>query len=299
LAGARTADKSAIVMPDASGADWLPAYYRAFVDEEDQNPLYDTLLADLRSLRDSLGLDDDRYAELIITMAQSLEYRTDPNDPAPLFPIETVAAAAGDCDDKTLLAAALLAREGYEVALLSFEDEQHMALGIRTSERSYRDTGYAFVEMTTPSLVGWVPDSAGDAGPLRSQPVVIGIGDGTRAYGAADQTEALYATLEDSVAQVEALAPRIGASQSQLEALNTQVTTLKGQMDGLRAAGRYTEYNTQVPTYNSLVGQLNTMVEAHNALVAEQNAAATRARHVMENQTDRHGLFAWLSAGMP
>jgi hypothetical protein len=299
LAGAQASDKSAIVMPDASRGEWLPSYYRAFVDEEDQAALYDALLTGLRSLRASLQLDDDRYAELIITFAQSLEYRTDPTEPAPLFPIETVAAGAGDCDDKTLLAAALLEREGYGVSLLSFEDEQHMALGLRTTGEPYRDTGYGFVEMTTPSLVGWVPDSAGDGGPLRSQPLVIPIGDGTLAYGAADQTEALFATLQDAVAQAEALTPRTSASQSQVEALDSQVASLRAQMDALEAAGRYAEYNAQVPTYNSLVGQLNTLVDAHNALVAEQNAAADRARHILDNQTDRSGLAAWLGAGMP
>ncbi len=65
------------------------------------------------------NLSDDEYLELIAVYVQSLRYETQEQNPAK-FPIETVVDRAGDCDDKSLLFAGLLSREGYPVALLLF-----------------------------------------------------------------------------------------------------------------------------------------------------------------------------------
>jgi hypothetical protein len=294
--GADRAEKSVLLFRDLERDQWIPDYYRAFIDEPHQEPLYDALLAALRAERDSRGLDSDRYAELIVSMVQALMYRTDPVNLQPKFPIETMHDLDGDCDDKTLLAAALLAREGYDVSMLLFSAEEHMALGIRTNGNTYGKSGYGFIELTTPSLIGWIPKESADGVELVSEPMVVRIGDGTLAYGAGDETDALRSTYEDAVARSEQLVARIEASQSSLDDLAARVKAERTELERLQAAGELAQYNARVPGYNKLVVEYNDAVTAHNALVAEQNDAADRAGRIIDGQTDRYGLSRWLAA---
>lgn len=288
--GAKGSHKSALFFREIEELEWIPEYYRAFVDEPHQEPLYEDMLAGLRGLRDSLGLDEDRYAELIVTLVQSLEYRTDPVYLEPKFPVETVGDADGDCDDKTLLAAALLAREGYDVAILLFSDEQHVSLGIRSDGNTYGDSGYALVETTTPILFGWVPDSLNGDISLESEPMVIRIGEGTRAYGAGRQTDAIRIVFDQAVVDAEELAGRVSQSQGELERRASEAEDLRSRMESLASEGNAAGYNELVPRFNALAEEYNVAVQAHNALVAEQNEAVATARLINDGQADRYGL---------
>ncbi|MFU8890891.1 MAG: hypothetical protein ACNA76_04420 [Anaerosomatales bacterium] len=288
--GAKGSQKSALFFREIEELEWIPEYYRAFVDEPHQEPLYSEMLTGLRGLRDSLGLDHDRYAELIVTLVQSLEYRTDPVYLEPKFPVETVGDRDGDCDDKTLLAAALLAREGYDVSILLFSAEQHVSLGIRSDGTTYGDSGYAIVETTTPILFGWVPDSLNGDISLESEPMVIRIGEGTRGYGAGRQTDAIRAAFDRVLVDVEELAERVTQSQADLESRKREAEELQDRMERLAAAGEIAEYNELVPRYNTLAEEFNVAVEEHNALVAEQNEAVETAKRINDGQTDRFGL---------
>ncbi|MBE0416837.1 MAG: hypothetical protein IBX63_03645 [Coriobacteriia bacterium] len=295
--GAKNAQKSALFFREIEEMEWIPEYYRAFVGEPHQEPLYESMLQGLRALRDSLGLGEDRYAELIVTLVQSLEYRTDPVYLEPKFPVETVGDANGDCDDKTLLAAALLAREGYDVAILLFSAEQHVSLGIRSDGSTYSRSGYAIVETTTPILFGWVPDSLNGDISLASEPMVIRIGEGTRSYGAGRQTDAIRDRFDEAVVEAEELGERASESQRDLERRAREVEEVRAQMDALAAAGDAAGYNKLVPRYNRLVEEYNAAVEEHNALVAQQNEAVATAARITEGQTDRYGLARFLGLG--
>ena len=292
--GAKAAQKQALFFREITENEWIPAYYRAFIDEPHQDPLYDSMLQGLRDLRDSLGLDSDRYAELIVTMVQSLEYRTDPVYLEPKFPIETVGDADGDCDDKTLLASALLAREGYDVAILLFSDEEHVSLGIRSDGSTYGGSGYAIVETTTPFLFGWVPDNLNGEIELTSEPMVIRVGTGTRAYGAGTQTDALRAEYERAVAAAHELAERTSASQAALEEQAEQAEAMRTRMEERAAAGDIVGYNELVPGYNTLAEAYNAAVAAHNELVAEQTVEVETVTRITGGQSDRLGLARWL-----
>ena len=292
--GASRAEKSVLLFRELDRSEWIPDYYRAFIDESHQEPLYEVLLKELRAMRDALGLDDDRYVELIVSLVQALTYRTDPVNLQPKFPIETVHDLDGDCDDKTLLAAALLAREGYDVAMLLFSAEEHMGLGLRTNGSTYGQSGYGYLELTMPSLIGWIPEKSANGVTLSSEPMVVRIGDGTRAYGAGDQTDALRAAFDDAVARSAELVTRIEESQAALDSLAARVEAERAELERLSAARDYAAYNARVPAVNQLVADYNAGVKAHNALVAEQNAAAEVARRIIDGQTDRLGLARWL-----
>jgi hypothetical protein len=292
--GAKTAQKSALFFREIDELEWIPAYYRAFVDEPSQEPLYEVMIRDLRGLRDSLGLDSDRYAELVVSAVQSLDYRTDPVYLEPKFPVETVGDVNGDCDDKTLLAAALLAREGYDVAILLFENEQHVALGIRTNGSTFGESGYALVETTTPTLFGWVPDTLNGSITLESEPMVIPIGEGSGTYGAGRQADGIRDEYARAIATAEQLNLDIEQSQSELDRMASEVEQVRAEADSRSARGDVAGFNALVSRYNELIADYNAAVEAHNALVARQQQAVEVATRISENQTDRRGLAQWL-----
>jgi hypothetical protein len=157
-----------------SGFD-VDDFYEAVVFDPAEEAFFESLLVSLRALRDELALDDAGYAELLTAFVQSLRYEA--GDSMPKHPIAAFADATGDCDEKSALLGGLLAREGWDAALLLFADDQHMAVGLRSPDIEYLDTGYAFIEATAPSYIGRAP--FGLHGPF---PRVIELGGGDRAY---------------------------------------------------------------------------------------------------------------------
>ena len=93
-----------------------------------------------------------RYAHDRSTQDTIIEY--------PKYPLETLLDKNGDCEDKAILAASLLARMGFTVALVVLPT--HVALGIAGIEQAYGTcvtdptTGlnYLYTETTGP---GWLP----------------------------------------------------------------------------------------------------------------------------------------------
>lgn len=84
-----------------------------------------------------------RVAEInnVLAFAQRFQYASDREDKGvpeyPKFPLETMVEDRGDCEDHAILAAACLARLGYEVRLVSLEyggGPGHMALAVAGAE---------------------------------------------------------------------------------------------------------------------------------------------------------------------
>ena len=295
-AGASAADKQVIRFGNARENDWIEDYFPAFITEEHQVPFYDALVSAFRRVRDQRGLDADRYAELMTAYVQSITYQIDPQDLSPKFPVETFVENAGDCDDKTLLLAALLSREGYDVAVLMFEPEQHVGLGIRSADIGYRDTGYAFVETTAPGYIGQVPESLEGGVVLESEPHVFGIPGGQGAYTAGAQVTTILDARNRAVAEAASLAERITAADSTLSALESNIRTTQAELEALRSSGRIAEYNARVDSFNSLVAEYNRQLEEQNRLAARHNELAAIDRTVAAGTTDRQGTYAAIAS---
>jgi hypothetical protein len=261
--GAQRAVKNASVPRDTPDADWVPGFYLAFLSDRHQDEFYRDLLSEFRRIRDEKSLDSDRYLELMAVGIQSLPYRE--KGGAPHFAVETFAERTGDCDDKSLLLAGLLSREGYRVSLLVFDAEDHMAVGIAADGCRYRNTSFAFLESTNLSLVGIPPERIEGAIPtLSSDPLVIPVGSGTTAYGACGETMAIHTAF-------------IAAGDA-VDSLEQQLAAKKAEID--RARGNLAEYNRLVSGYNSMVDEHNRNVEVTNYIV----------RHFH----DRPGIYRWL-----
>lgn len=290
-AGAKGADRRLYLFEDLSREDWIPIYYRAFINDTDQDSFYADLLAALRHIRDERGLDDDRYLELVTVFVQSIPYQTDSTIVEPKFPIETYTDGVGDCDDKSLLLAGLLAREGYGVALFYFEDERHMAVGLKARECAYGNTGYAYIEATNASYVGIPPLALSDGTVLHTDPLVIPIGDGPRSFSSFGQIKTIKSALDRSLARIEALEPEIASRDEELQAAKEALSLLDARMDLLSRSGKVQQYNHLVPEYNRLAAEYNSMILAYNSLLEESRGHAEIYNHLIAHAYDRPGSY--------
>jgi hypothetical protein len=160
-------------------------YYQAMINDPSQDGIYRELIGQFREIRSARNLSDDEYLELIAAAIQSIPYKDGGSTP-PKYPAELLAGNRGDCDDKSILIAGLLAREGYSVALFKFGPEGHMAMGIGSDAFLYKSTGYTFLEGMTPAYPGF--PTAHLLIPLRSDPLVIPVSNGPKLYHSGNET---------------------------------------------------------------------------------------------------------------
>lgn len=269
-AGAKAADKYTYVRGNVSDNVQLTDTYLAMVNDPSQEQFYTDLISALRSAREKQGLNDDEYLEMISVFVQSIRYETISENP-PKFPVETYVEKSGDCDDKSVLLAGILSREGYKVALLSFPQESHMAIGVVCPGNDYKNTGYVYVETTELSFVGVPTETLSGGIPLASTPVVIPVGNGTKTYGSCN--EGLYL---DSV---------VRSSEREVSTLTPQIDTMKGQMDSLYQAHDVNGYNLRVPIFNNLQHRRMAYAEIHN--------------YILDHQFDRKGTYLYVKQNLP
>ncbi|OPY37427.1 MAG: AN1-like Zinc finger [Methanoregula sp. PtaU1.Bin051] len=222
--GAKNGQRTIVMnRQSADRYEWAPGYFRAFVDDRQQDGLYTGLITSLRTIRQEMKLSDDEYLELIAVFVQSLEYDDAGArnlDSGNRFPVETFVDGRGVCGDKSFLLAGLLARERYDVALLLFEPEKHMAIGIRADHDDYRNTSYAFLETTKVSFVGVVPDHLGGDIILKSTPQVIPLGEGGRKFSATDETTYIGDQSQMAKERIMRLEKEIRSSESNISRYN-------------------------------------------------------------------------------
>ena len=296
--GAKQAEKATTVYGNISETVWLAQSYRAMVQDPAQDSLYAALLAEADTIRLRLKLSDDEYVDLIAVYIQSLRYETREQNPAK-FPVETVVDRAGDCDDKSLLLAGLLSREGYPVALLLFGPESHMAVGVGSDDYQYKNSGYAFVETTNYSFVGVPTDKLGGNLTLYSDPVIIPISNGTKFYGSGSETRYIHDMYVLSDQKVKELEPRVKSMGADLTSQEEKIARLESHMQGLRTTGNTGSYNAQVPVYNALVADYNARLATCRQLFTLYEKYALIHNYILEHMYDRKGVYEYLKKNMP
>lgn len=125
----------------------------------------------------TLGLTIWQRLNLIIALVQSIPYVGEACE-YPQYPIEMLVNQQGDCEDFSILTAAIVRQMGFNAVLLAFLDEQHMAVGIRVlppeheTLQAYVWNGdeYYYVEPTSPGwAIGQIPSA------YQSIPVIVGL----------------------------------------------------------------------------------------------------------------------------
>jgi len=296
--GAKQAEKATTVYGNISETVWLSQSYRAMVQDPAQDSLYTAILADADTIRLQQKLSDDEYLELIVVYIQSLKYETREQNPAK-FPVETVVDRAGDCDDKSLLLAGLLSREGYPVALFLFGPESHMAVGVGSDDYLYKNTGYTFVETTNYSFVGVPTEKLGGNLTLYSDPVIIPISNGTKFYGSGSETRYIHDMYVLSDLKVKELEPQVKNMESDLISQQEKITQLESQIQKIRNTGNSGSYNAQVAVHNALVSDYNSQLNAYRQLFARYEKYALVHNYILEHMYDRKGVFEYVKKNIP
>jgi len=183
-------------------------YYRSMIDDPSQDRIYRDLIDRFRTIRAARNLNDDEYLEMISAYAQSIPYRDGGSRP-PKYPAELLVDNMGDCDDKSILIAGLLAREGYTVVLFKFGPEQHMAMGIGSDAFPYKATGYTYLEGMTPAYVGF--PTAHLQIPLNSDPLVLPVSSGMKVYRSGNETRFIRDTAAAARQREKELTARLDA----------------------------------------------------------------------------------------
>lgn len=114
----------------------------------------------LECLAESAGLDRAQTLRFVIAFVQQLEYRNDRGE-YPKWPVETIAERGGDCEDTSILLAAMLRLMGYDALLIN--PPGHMAVAVACEGcdgTAYRQGSrtYYYVETTAAGFaIGEVP----------------------------------------------------------------------------------------------------------------------------------------------
>ncbi len=298
LQGARNTDKTVTVIGNVTDAEWVSRTYRAMIDDPAQDGVISDLIGEFRKIRAARQLSDDEYLELIALYVQSLQYKTNENT-AVKFPVETIADSAGDCDDKSLLLAALLSREGYDVALLSFRQENHMALGIGSDDFRYGTTNYTFLETTNRSFVGIPAQKFGTETTLVSTPLVIPAGSGQKQYTNTGQTQYISNVLRDTETKVRELEPQLEVLSSDLNSRRQEIQDMERGMESLHRAGDIRRYNQMVLLHNTKVSEYNARLDVYNEVFSRYEKYALLHNYIIDHPYDRKGVYGHILKNLP
>lgn len=133
------------------------------LNNENQRQLLDPLFEEIQKITPTR----DDQARIAISLVQNLNYDWDSCRSGNMkgkYPYEVLYTGCGVCSGKSELLAYLLRGLGYGVVIFRFDASNdfpgHDAVGIKCPQQyGYRDTGYCFVESTSPSII---TDSSGD-----------------------------------------------------------------------------------------------------------------------------------------
>lgn len=147
------------------GVENLPKY----INEANNQKVIQNVVAALRDVAEDLHYNDAAVAREIAKFVQDcIEYQYDSDttgeDEYPRYPIETIYERQGDCEDTSILMAALLKEWGYEVGFLHLPG--HIAVALRTADNYsngdyYEINGhrYLYIESTGSGWnIGDIPD---------------------------------------------------------------------------------------------------------------------------------------------
>lgn len=115
-------------------------------------------------------LDELEKIDFVLSFVQGLTYATDNTttasyDEYPRYPVETLFEQRGDCEDTSILMAAILTEMGYDVAYILFEGFDHMGLGINfpvgygnSWMHEQTERRYWYLDTSGKRSTGWAPD---------------------------------------------------------------------------------------------------------------------------------------------
>jgi TM2 domain-containing membrane protein YozV len=159
-------------------------YWKELIHDEVQQKYLAGLVRQIKKETDTR----DDQARIAISIAQQIYYDknldTRFKEYGYYYPYQTIFKDSGACADKSFLLAYILKELGYGVALLKFDLEKHVVVGIKApAQYTYKNTGYAFVDPVCNCIIPTYDKQEYGEDPedpmyLNSTPTVVIISDG-------------------------------------------------------------------------------------------------------------------------
>ena len=172
------------VVLTGTGAEARPRYRETQVELADRVNTHNAgaieIAKQLKIVADSAGLDRAGLLKLVVTFVQTLAYypeAEDSNIPKSVrglldwwqYPDETLYKGGGDCEDVAIVGYVMLKSLNFNALFVNFDGDKieggegHMSIAVEvTKDEPYtykvEDQYFAYVELTTPSPVGFVPE---------------------------------------------------------------------------------------------------------------------------------------------
>lgn len=143
-----------------------------------------SLIGKLEAMAKDANLNVWETLNLIIAFVQSIPYASEEEEYA-RYPLETLVDQKGDCEDSSILMAAILQQLGYPVVLLVFMEEKHIGVGIAVSPPktgkywlcTYGGQDYYYLETTCAGWpIGLLPER------YKSKPEIVALTPRTWGY---------------------------------------------------------------------------------------------------------------------
>ncbi|HAT73651.1 MAG: hypothetical protein US30_C0009G0007 [Candidatus Moranbacteria bacterium GW2011_GWF2_36_839] len=279
--------------------DWEKDYYAMFLRHTSSDDSISLLATDLQNLGAQKKLNADQIVELALAFVQAIPYDHSRAEEllsgsgATNYPYETLFENRGVCSDKSFLLANLLTQMGYGTALLAYDDERHMAVGIGCpAEFSSYDSGYCYAETTSTGFrIGMIPEidsKKGSAVPMEKknysqnselsqfdakklgEPKIISVSSGKIYAGIADSL-ALAKKIDALSREINTLEKNLTAQKNDFSADEAKLSELEKKLKKLEKKKDYEEYNNLVEDYNDLLKKYKKKIQPYNEQIDVYN----------------------------
>lgn len=144
-----------------SDTDISLAFYEMFLSDENDIDIIEQVTSQIKETTS----DPIRQLQLAVTLVQN-EIRYDhkklenTGNWNVYYPMETLIWKKGVCSDKSLLLGKILVYMDFKICFFLFEQNNHMALGIKTNSEGLAGSGFEYIETTGSFNIGELPTSA-------------------------------------------------------------------------------------------------------------------------------------------
>lgn len=289
-------------------ANWEENYYGMFLKANANDQSIEKLATKLQALGKDHKLSDDQTADLVMSFVQSIEY--DDTKAANIldktgketmqYPYETLFLQKGVCSDKSLLAIAILKQLGFGTAIFTYEQDNHMAIGIECPKNySTYGSGYCYAETTSiGNRIGVIPgfdrstNKAVTAKALENfdssqvqQLNLQELGQVTifqktngKQYAGIIETKKIADELDALRKKIDSMLPQLQTQQKLIKNEEKKLTSLKNELKVVQDeqnSGKYNklvrEYNDLLKTYEKDIKKYNESASLYNKSIARYN----------------------------
>ncbi len=286
--------------------DWEDGYYGMFLKANENDLTISQLAANLQSLGEKHKLSSDQIVELTLAFVQAIAYDdakasnilTGIGSETMLYPYETLFEQQGVCSDKSLLAVSILRKLGYGVAIFTYEQDNHMAIGVQCPKSySTYGSGYCYGETTSVgNKIGIIPqfdaqsnktvdikelanfdqnqqqeNNLRDLGQVKIYQSTIG-----KEYDGVVETKKVENEVVQLKAKMKTYITQLGKQKIDVTQELSDLKKQKDNLDQLKNDQNFEKFNVGVEKYNNSIEKYKQDLKSYNNVITLYNQAVAR-----------------------